>query len=128
VVKGAAGRRVYGFDSTLCTPRGTDGSRSASASASAVDASSGRESFFSAPLSSKSRPVAMRAPSMRTSRASNGSSCSIGDSDAVRSQYDAVTKASRSRSRSTTRRVAADCTRPADRPGPTLRQRTGDTS
>ena len=32
------------------------------------------------------------------------------------------------RVQSTTRRVAADCTRPADRPGPTLRQSTGDTS
>ena len=46
----------------------------------------------------------------------------------VRSQYDAARNAMRSRSRSTTRRVATDCTRPADRPRATLRQRTGEIS
>jgi hypothetical protein len=44
------------------------------------------------------------------------------------SQYDAVRKAIRSRSRSTTKRVATDCTRPADRPDMTFFHNTGETS
>ena len=44
------------------------------------------------------------------------------------SQYSAATNAIRSRSRSTTSRVATDCTRPAERPFITLRQSTGETS
>ena len=44
------------------------------------------------------------------------------------SQYDAARNAMRSRSRSTTSRVATDCTRPADRPCRTLRHSTGETS
>ena len=44
------------------------------------------------------------------------------------SQYDAATNAIRSRSRSTTRRMAGLCTRPADRPRFTFRHSTGDTS
>ena len=44
------------------------------------------------------------------------------------SQYDAETNAMRSRSRSTTMRVAADCTRPAEVPWPTLRRVTSETS
>ena len=45
-----------------------------------------------------------------------------------RSQYDATRKAIRSRSRSTTRRVATDCTRPAERPDITFFHSTGETS
>ena len=45
-----------------------------------------------------------------------------------RSQYDAVRNAMRSRSRSTTSRVATDCTRPADRPDMIFFQSTGETS
>ena len=44
------------------------------------------------------------------------------------SQYDARRKAIRSRSRSTTMRVATDCTRPAESPWRTLRHSTGETS
>ena len=44
------------------------------------------------------------------------------------SQYSAARNAIRSRSRSTTSRVATDCTRPAESPFITLRHRTGDTS
>ena len=43
-------------------------------------------------------------------------------------QYWALTCAMRSRSLATTRRVATDCTRPADRDGRILRHRSGDTS
>ena len=55
----------------------------------------------------------------------------IGDKVAVRrsmSQYGAVTKAIRSRSRSTIRRTDGLCTRPADRPRLTRRHSTGETS
>ncbi len=44
------------------------------------------------------------------------------------SQYDAERNAIRSRSRSTTNRVATDCTRPADSRGMTFFHSTGDTS
>ncbi|CPU64463.1 Uncharacterised protein [Mycobacteroides abscessus] len=44
------------------------------------------------------------------------------------SQYSAGTNAMRSRSRSTTRRVATDCTRPAESPWAILRHSTGETS
>ena len=44
------------------------------------------------------------------------------------SQYDAERNAMRSRSRSTTSRVATDCTRPADRPVMTFFHSTGETS
>ncbi|CAB4776247.1 unannotated protein [freshwater metagenome] len=47
---------------------------------------------------------------------------------ACRSQKEAVTKRMRSRSRSTTMRVATLCTRPADKLGPTFFHSTGDTS
>ena len=44
------------------------------------------------------------------------------------SQYSAVWKAIRCRSRSTTIRVATDCTRPADSLGSTFFHSTGETS
>ena len=44
------------------------------------------------------------------------------------SQYSAATNAIRSRSRSTTSRVATDCTRPAESRGMTFFQSTGETS
>jgi len=44
------------------------------------------------------------------------------------SQYDASTKRIRARSRSTTIRVATDCTRPAESRGMTFFHRTGETS
>ncbi len=47
---------------------------------------------------------------------------------ARRSQYRRDTNAMRSRSRSTTMRVATLCTRPADSRGITFFHRTGDTS
>ena len=53
---------------------------------------------------------------------------SSGEKSPSTSQYDARRNAIRSRSRSTTMRVATDCTRPADRPWRTLRHSTGETS
>ena len=47
---------------------------------------------------------------------------------ASRSQYSAGRKAMRSRSLATTRRVATDCTRPADSRGMTFFHSTGETS
>ncbi len=134
VLNGAAGRRVYGFESTEETTTETEGSRSAVASACAACSSRATASAFpfaddlSWPLSSKSRPVATRVPSSRARRDSKGADSVDVARSAERSQYPAATKASRSRSRSTTRRVAADCTRPAESPGPILRQSTGETS
>lgn len=132
VVKGAAGLRVYGLESTEVTAMFTPGAASAAERACAAASSSGVAFDFSLPFSSKSRPDAIRSPFTRASRASKPSdveSCSSsGDRVAVRSQYPAAVNARRSRSRSTTSRVAADCTRPADRPGPILRHSTGETS
>ncbi len=47
---------------------------------------------------------------------------------ALSPQYSAEVNAIRSRSRSTTRRVATDCTRPADSLGMTFFHSTGETS
>ena len=63
-------------------------------------------------------------PSTRTRSATN-----VVPSGATRRtsivQYSTATKARISRSRSTTRRTATDCTRPADSPARTLRQSSG---
>ena len=47
---------------------------------------------------------------------------------AVTRYHDSLTKAFTSRSRSTIRRTATDCTRPADKAGFTLRHNTGESS
>ena len=75
-------------------------------------------------------PVATRAPSTECSRAGNIRWSCLAPASKVpsMSQYDATRNAIRSRSRSTTSRVATDCTRPADSPDITLRQSTGETS
>ena len=65
---------------------------------------------------------------MRAENSARSPSASGADSVATISQYGARLNAMRLRSRSTIRRVATDCTRPADRPGPTLRHSTGDSS
>ena len=75
-------------------------------------------------VGSKSLPCATRAPSSETSRASNAPGSNV----ARRSQYSAERNAMRSRSRCTTRRVATDCTRPAESPRVTFFHSTGDTS
>ncbi len=128
VVNGAAGRRVYGRS---CTERtATAAFAMPAATASAIAWSRCTTSLVrSSPVSAKSRPVATRRPSTPTRRAVKLDAGSPwGETSATTSQYDAARKAIRSRSRSTTSRVATDCTRPADRPWRTLRQSTGLTS
>jgi len=123
VVNGAAGLRRYGLDSTDETvPSVTTPAIAVALASSRCTAADVR----SAPSSPKSRPVATRAPSTAARRASKDSSPRA--KRAVTSQYEADRNAMRSRSRSTTRRVATDCTRPADRPGPILRHSSGETS
>ena len=81
---------------------------------------------LSSPFSEKSEPVAMAWPSTEETRAPKAWPADV---NAVSiDQYWALTCAMRSRSRATTRRVATDCTRPADRDGRILRHRRGDTS
>ena len=123
-MNGAVGRRVYGRRSTERTVNAAPASASASARAVASSSwtASGSVSF---PSRAKSRPWATLWPSTAASRAVN----SAGEKNVPSmSQYSAATNAMRSRSRSTTSRVATDCTRPADRPLITLRQSTGETS
>ena len=82
---------------------------------------SGLRSWPSLP---KSRPCARRLPSTETRRASNDSGSKV----ASMSHQLAARNARRSRSRSTTSRVATDCTRPAESPRMIFFQRTGETS
>ncbi len=89
--------------------------------------------LLSCPTESKSRPCAIRRPSTvwRRATSDDGSDESPARPVAkvpVRSQYSAERKAIRSRSRSTTSRVATDCTRPADSRGMTFFHSTGETS
>ena len=131
VVNGALGLRVPGFASRWETDA-RDAVRMASARSFASVSLRTRTAFLSSPRSSKSVPRARAPPSMRTSRAEKAFSGSVASRSvtAVASipQYDAETNAMRSRSRSTTRRVAADWTRPAEVPCCTLNHSTGLTS
>ena len=129
VMNGADGRRVVGFS---VTDR-TDQDAPSSAATSAVAAASSRRSApalaaagFSCPSSPKSPPPATRAPSIATSFAGNSPPSATNVPEA--SQYPAERNAIRARSRSTTRRVATDCTRPADSPDRTFFHSTGETS
>ncbi|AGP38520.1 hypothetical protein SCE1572_31030 [Sorangium cellulosum So0157-2] len=69
-------------------------------------------------------------PSAEASFATNGARC--GGLAAVRPtamfQYSSGTNASTSRSRSTMRRSATDCTRPADRPNASFDHTSAETS
>ena len=81
---------------------------------------------LSSPFSEKSEPVAIEWPSTEETRAPKAWPADV---KAVSiDQYWALTCAMRSRSLATTRRVATDCTRPADRDGRILRHRRGETS
>ena len=82
-------------------------------------------------VGSKSLPVAIRSPFSATRVALNvrGPSPAFATARVARmSQYSAVRKAIRCRSRSTTIRVATDCTRPAESLGMTFFHSTGETS
>ena len=120
VVNGAAGLRVYGLVSTSSTENAAGSRACTQARASSSPSWTTSPRPRSAPRSSKSRPVATRTPPSETRRASNGASsadpASVSANVPLTSQYSASRNAIRSRSRSTTMRVATDCTRPADRP------------
>ena len=85
---------------------------------------------FSSPWAVKSLPRATRAPSTECSLAGNIRSSCLAPASKLpsMSQYDAERNAMRSRSRATTRRVATDWTRPAERPDMTFFHSTGETS
>ena len=123
VINGGLGEDRYGLSSTLRTVSATPSRPVTNAFARA--SVSTRTSCFGIPLWSKSFPVARRAPSTAMSFAAN-----TGWVFAVASisKYVAARNAIRSRSRSTTKRKAGLCTRPADRPRFTRRHKTGDTS
>ncbi len=128
-MNGAYGFRVYGFSSTLETC--SRASVSAAARLRACSSVSTRASaFFSCPSGPKSRPVASFAPSTLTRRAPKRRGEASGPASIVAemSQYSAETNLIRSRSRSTTIRVATDCTRPAESFGMTFFHSTGLTS
>ena len=122
-MNGAAGRRVYGFSSTDETVKAAPSRPSARARASA-SVSWTASAVRSFPSWAKSRPWATRRPSTDVRRAVKPPGSYV----ATMSQYSAATNLIRSRSRSTTSRVATDCTRPADRPCMIFRQSTGETS
>ena len=129
VRKGGYGRLVYGLASTEATVKSASRRPSADPVATASSSTS-RDVFLTLadPSSAKSLPVATRSLSMVASAASK----EVGSSPTVKvpvsPQYEALTKAIRSRSRSTMILVAGDWTRPAESPWRTLRHSTGDTS
>ncbi len=122
-MNGGLGRRTYGLRSTRPTRKEACSSRPASARA-ASSSSVTESALRSFPSCPKSRPVATRLPSSAASRASNDSGSNV----AARSHHEAAVKRIRSRSRSTTSRVATDWTRPAESPRMIFFQRTGETS
>jgi hypothetical protein len=83
-------------------------------------------------VGSKSRPDAIRSPLREINVAEKPRGPSAGASrnarSATMSQYSAERNAMRCFSRSTTIRVATDCTRPADSFGMTFFHSTGETS
>jgi hypothetical protein len=123
VMNGGLGELRYGFWSTLRTANGRAGSAAASRSARAWSTTTTPARGW--PSSPKSFPVATRTESIATRVAVNAGAVAL---VATTSQYGARTNRIRSCSRSTTRRTAGLCTRPADSPGLTRRHRTGDTS
>ena len=82
--------------------------------------------FDSFPSDPKSRPCASVFPSTATTVAGKRAPCRSNSTSA--SHQLAERNAMRSRSRSTIRRVATLCTRPADVPGPIFFHMTGETS
>ena len=123
-MKGGWGREVKGFSVTEVTLNAAFGR--AAESAAAEGPSRARRSEVFAPVESKSLDPARSTPPRLTSVAPNASGVFV--NVAVTSCQVAEVKAMRSRSRSTTRRVATDCTRPAERRGSTFFQSTGETS
>ena len=125
-MKGGCGRWVRGVDATDVTVT------SAPVSARAIDAADASPKTWTfalasrTPPASKFLPVASGEPSTDSSVASKA--LPRESSVAVTSNHVAEVKSIRSRSRSQTRRIATDWTRPADRALSTARQSTGETS
>ncbi len=92
-------------------------------SASMPSASATALASASVPSSSLSTSAASESLRLPTRRAANVAFSFIRMASTVHDSF--VTKASISASRSTTRRTATDCTRPADRPVRTLRHSSG---
>ncbi len=132
VRKGAYGWRRYGLDSTDCTVKVVSRSASVSACACARSRWTGPvpDAALSSPVLVKSDPRATLAPSTECSLAVKIRTSWSGPASKLpsMSQYEATRKAIRSRSRSTTRRVATDWTRPADSPLITFFHSTGEIS
>ncbi len=109
VVKGGAGLRLPGFFSTEATLKAA---ACTAARAAVAAAASPRSNLVS------------RLPWCLTRRPRNGSEPALTSASTV--QYSWVLNRSISSSRSTTRRRATDCTRPAEREPGSLRHRTGE--
>ena len=124
VVNGAEGRCDAGFSSTDVTVHGMPRFSPSASDVAACSSSRVTVCEVSWPLSLKSLPVATRRSSTFTSVAPN--SLAPLRSRASRSQKPALTNARRSSSRSTMRRTATLCTRPAERPVCTFFHSTGD--
>ena len=124
VVKGGAGRSTPGFSSTELTVHGMFFHSASTSARLSLSVSTRAFLPVSAPLASKSLPVATRSSPNRASVAVN--SRPSPDSLASRSQYVAARNARRCSSRSTISRTATLCTRPALRPVCTFFQSTGE--
>ena len=109
VVKGGAGERRPGFFSTAIT---VNSAAATALRAASADGWSARSNFLS------------WRPSSLTRRARKGSEPAVTSASTV--QYSCVLNASISISRSTMRRKATDCTRPAERAPGSLRHSTGE--
>ena len=132
-MNGAYGRRRYGFSSTRVTVNGRPSSRAASPRAPLSSRCTTPAPGRTRPVvGSKSLPVAIRSPSSAIRVALKRARALAGVRPTARvarmSQYSAVRNAIRCRSRSTTMRVATDCTRPAESRGMTFFHSTGETS
>ena len=108
-MNGAVGRRVYGLRSTERTANAAPVERVGERRAPSPRRAARRPASVSVPSRAKSRPWATLWPSTAASRAVNSAEAT---NVPTMSQYSAATNAIRSRSRSTTSRVATDCTRP----------------
>ncbi len=122
-MNGAAGRRVYGFSST---------DRTANVAPSRLVRETARTVLVECQHLLALQPAVVgEVAALRDPLAVDGMSRASklpGSNVPAMSQYEAETNSMRSRSRSTTSRVATDCTRPADRRGITFFQSTGETS
>jgi hypothetical protein len=126
-MKGAEGDRRYGFDSTAATENAAPSSAPASDADDDSSSRIGPVGSASPPTEVKSAPSAIDRPPRLASPAVTKSPPLVAKLP-CRLHHVADRKRMRSRSRSTTMRVATLWTRPADRPCMTFFQRTGESS